>query len=155
MLLSLLFLLALLSWIAILLSQFGFASNPSSHFDKLHLPQVDLQPIGKIEPRELQEQFFGIVQARRTVDLSAKFSDRLTAILVDVGDAVAAGQPLVELEKRDHLTALAVAQAELKVVQAKLLEMHAGLARKSWPAHELPLMSDVLWHNCITPILKE
>ncbi len=90
------------------------------------LPRVELRSFASIGRRPTENQFYGIVQARRAVNLSSKLTERLVSILVDTGEAVEAGQPLAVLDRKDHVTALAVAQAELAGAQAKLQELRRG-----------------------------
>lgn len=91
-----------------------------------HLTHVELQSFASLDRRPIEYQFFGIVRARRSVNLSSKLSERVSAWLVAIGDSVAAGQPLIELEKEEHQAALAIAQAELAGAQAKLQELKSG-----------------------------
>lgn len=91
-----------------------------------HLTHVDLQSFASLARRPIEHHYFGVAQARRSVNLSSKLSERVAALLVAIGDSVVAGQPLVELDKLEHLAVLAMARAELAGAQAKLQELKRG-----------------------------
>jgi HlyD family secretion protein len=69
----------------------------------------------------------GQVEPRRQAELSfAGMSGRVSEVLVDAGDTVAAGQPLVRLETRQLDAEVAQAQASLAQAQADLQAVREG-----------------------------
>lgn len=71
----------------------------------------------------------GTVRARIESPLSFQVSGRIAARLVDAGQAVRAGQPLMRLDERDLALAVQAAEAELAAAEAALATAEADLAR--------------------------
>jgi multidrug efflux system membrane fusion protein len=61
----------------------------------------------------------GSVRARRTTGIAAGVPGRLGRVYVDVGDRVAAGQPLFEIDAEPYRIALAEAEAGLSLARAE------------------------------------
>ncbi|MBI5079336.1 efflux RND transporter periplasmic adaptor subunit [Candidatus Wolfebacteria bacterium] len=68
----------------------------------------------------------GRVKAAEEVNLSFEKSGKASRIYVDVGDRVAVGQILVELDSADLAAQLYQAEASVKAEEAKLEELKAG-----------------------------
>lgn len=66
----------------------------------------------------------GQVQAGTTINVAAKVSEDVTAIPVKVGDRVAAGQLLVQLDPTNERRALASAELSLQSAQLALAQLH-------------------------------
>lgn len=84
----------------------------------------------------LQARVSGTVEARNQVQVYPEVSERATAVYVQSGDYVEAGEPLVQLQDRayrDRLrqaeAALRVAEADVRAAQATRSEVEARLAR--------------------------
>lgn len=71
----------------------------------------------------------GIVRARIESPLSFQVSGRIAARLVDAGQAVRAGQPLLRLDERDLEQAVQAASAALAAAEAALATAESDLAR--------------------------
>lgn len=71
----------------------------------------------------------GTVQARVPVTLAARITATVTAVHADVGDAVRAGQLLVELDDRDAQARRLALQAQREAHQRNLDAAEASLAR--------------------------
>ncbi len=76
---------------------------------------------GRIQPLVLQ----GNVDVRQA-DLAFKVAGRLAIMRVQEGDAVKAGQPLAELERRDYEAELMQAQGQMAAQAAALAELVNG-----------------------------
>ena len=72
----------------------------------------------------------GVVQPIRTVNLSPKTSGQLTAVLVDQGDRVQAGQVVARMDNRNLQAQLIQAEGNLAQAQARLAELKAGTRRE-------------------------
>ncbi len=68
----------------------------------------------------------GRVKAAEEVDLSFEKSGKAAGIYVDVGDKVAVGQILIELDSADLVAQLRQAEASMKAEEAKLEELKRG-----------------------------
>jgi HlyD family secretion protein len=68
----------------------------------------------------------GTTKATQSVDLSFERTGKVSAVYVQIGDRVRAGQALVELEKSDVEAQLAQAQASLASQQAQLQALERG-----------------------------
>src|SRR6266540_841839 len=73
--------------------------------------------------------FSGSISPLQQTSLVPKTSDRIEKILVDVGDPVKAGQPLVQLERATLDAAVKQAEANVQSAQARLNTINGG-ARK-------------------------
>jgi HlyD family secretion protein len=70
----------------------------------------------------------GTLEARIKANVSAKIAGRITAVLVDQGDEVSAGQVLVRLDDEDLARQVQVEQANVAASQAALGRLQADLA---------------------------
>jgi HlyD family secretion protein len=75
----------------------------------------------------LEQRVSGIVQARNQVTIYAEIASRVEAVLVENGDFVRQGQPLVRLHARQYEEQLRQAEADLRVQQASADQAHARL----------------------------
>src|SRR5882724_5521718 len=71
----------------------------------------------------------GYVTARRQATVSAQITGTLTAVLIEEGEHVDAGQVLGRLEDTAQRAALAQAQAQLQAAQALLAQYQAQVAQ--------------------------
>jgi RND family efflux transporter MFP subunit len=78
---------------------------------------------GDLGPRRTEPAgeagFLGVVVARRSVELSARFDATLEALNVHVGDAVKGGTPIARLDDRSIARDLAMAEAALRAAEAE------------------------------------
>lgn len=70
--------------------------------------------------------YSGGIQAKNQVNIVPKATGRIEKIMVDVGDSVKAGDPLVQMESASAKVAVQQAQATLSSAQAKLETIKAG-----------------------------
>ncbi len=87
---------------------------------------VATQPVSQAGPGALQQRFTGIVVARRTTRLAAKVLGRVEQLFVELGDRVAADQPLVRLDSDQLQAARDVVAANLAAADALLAELKHG-----------------------------
>jgi RND family efflux transporter MFP subunit len=87
---------------------------------------VVTQELAQAGPTQLVQQFTGVVAARRTTQLSAKTLSRVEHLAVDIGDSVAEGQVLVELDMAELQATRDVTAFELSAAQARLAELKQG-----------------------------
>uniref|UniRef100_UPI001F456E98 biotin/lipoyl-binding protein n=1 Tax=Falsiroseomonas oryziterrae TaxID=2911368 RepID=UPI001F456E98 len=66
-----------------------------------------------LAPVETHAAYTGTVRARREVEVGFRVGGRVTARLVEVGEAVVAGQELARLDAADLMLALRSAEADL------------------------------------------
>lgn len=71
----------------------------------------------------------GVVEAVRQADLSAQTAGRVTAVNVDVDDAVKAGQVLLRLTAVEQQAGLNTARAQLRAAEAAAVEAEASYRR--------------------------
>jgi HlyD family secretion protein len=71
----------------------------------------------------------GAIEPVRTVDVKSKASGEITAVYVDTGDSVKAGEQLVRVDQRIPLNALHQAEANLEVAKAQVETADAQLKR--------------------------
>ena len=72
----------------------------------------------------------GTVESQVQVDLGFRIGGRLLERLVNVGDAVTAGQPLARLDPTDEENGLRAAEANLAAAEAQLSEARANYDRQ-------------------------
>lgn len=72
----------------------------------------------------------GTVEARVTVALGARIAGRVTAVLVDQGDAVVRGRPLVRLDDSQLAPEVRRADATVAALSAQLGDLEAGARRE-------------------------
>lgn len=79
------------------------------------------------------------VEAAQQVELQARVSGPIDAVLFREGDAVRAGQPLFQIDPRPHDAALARARAELQLAEARetLAAAEAARARQLHAEHAI------------------
>ena len=76
----------------------------------------------------------GIINASKTARVGAAVDGRVSELLVEEGDAVTAGQPLVNLQTAILQFQLQGAKAELSLRQAELDELEAGTTKEELDA---------------------
>ncbi|MBI3976679.1 MAG: efflux RND transporter periplasmic adaptor subunit [Chloroflexi bacterium] len=86
---------------------------------------VTVAPVTK-GPVQLILTYPGTIQARAQVNLVPKASGRIEKFLVDVGDGVKAGDPLVQLERASAQIQVQQAEAALAAARARLAVLKAG-----------------------------
>lgn len=72
----------------------------------------------------------GTVEAKVTVQVGAKIAGRLTAVLVDQGDAVTAGQLLARLDDAQLVVEVRRAEASVAALAAQVADLEAGTRRE-------------------------
>ncbi|MEM9092624.1 MAG: HlyD family efflux transporter periplasmic adaptor subunit [Cyanobacteria bacterium P01_F01_bin.53] len=83
-----------------------------------------------------KREYSGEVVARRTSELGFERSGTVTAMLVDEGDVVAAGEPLAQLDTRDLEAQRSQLEAQRRQVLAQLDELEAGPRQEDIAAAE-------------------
>ena len=78
-------------------------------------------------PIELRRIFSGSLEPDAEFVIAPKVSGRLERIYVDLGDVIEKGQVVAELDNDEFLQAVALAEADLRVSQAKLVEAENAL----------------------------
>jgi RND family efflux transporter MFP subunit len=73
----------------------------------------------------------GTVQAQSTVNLAFRIPGRMVERLVNVGDAVAPGQPVARLDPQNEENALRAARADLAAAMGQLAEAQNNYERQS------------------------
>ncbi|MCR9199738.1 MAG: efflux RND transporter periplasmic adaptor subunit [Planctomycetaceae bacterium] len=91
---------------------------------------VALQPLQPVEQFLRARTFSGTVQASRRAELAFERSARLSAVMVDEGDRVQAGQSLAELDSRQLRIRIKQTTAQLQSQQAVLDELQSGARRE-------------------------
>ncbi len=81
-------------------------------------------------PIEVTASADGVVEPVRKVEVKSKASGEITALTADTGDAVSAGQVLVQLLPRDAQNSHDQASADLDSAQARLQNAEAQLKRQ-------------------------
>lgn len=87
---------------------------------------VAVAPLRSLRPRQVSTKFTGIVTAARVSQLSAKQLGRVEKVHVDIGDKVAAGSVLVELDTDSLKAERSVLEANLAAADALLQELKLG-----------------------------
>lgn len=82
------------------------------------------------------DSFVGTVRARQRTELSFESPGRVTALSVDVGDHVRAGQVLAQLDDAPARLRLAKAQADLQAAVAALAERRTSLRQQEMLARD-------------------
>lgn len=100
------------------------ASNDSA--GKVRLLKVLTRQLNAAGPASIEQDFTGIVMARRSSQLSAKTVGRVVTVNVDLGDMVSAGEKLVELDHEQIDAQRDVTQASLLAAEAQLSELEKG-----------------------------
>ncbi|HZP67459.1 MAG TPA: efflux RND transporter periplasmic adaptor subunit [Rudaea sp.] len=89
----------------------------------------------------------GYVTARRSATVSAQITGTLTAVLIEEGDRVEAGQVLARLDDTAQKAALAEAEAQLHAAQAQLVQAQAQLAQNR---RDLKRMDDMVGRKLVS-----
>lgn len=84
-----------------------------------------------LEPRSQERTFVATIRPRIESDLGFRVAGKVARRLVNVGDAVAAGQPLASLDPADLTLQAEQAQAEVTAAAAALAQAQAELSRLS------------------------
>lgn len=87
---------------------------------------VEIAPLVMQESLTVQRTFTGVVQARRTAELSFEGSGRVTEILVEEGQRVEAGEILARLDPAVLRASRAEVASRRERLQAQLEELEAG-----------------------------
>ncbi|MBY0337793.1 MAG: biotin/lipoyl-binding protein, partial [Acetobacteraceae bacterium] len=80
-------------------------------------------------PAEAGQSFTGVLRARREADVGFRAGGRIAERLVNLGDEVAAGQPLFRLDSRDLELALRSAEADVLSAEAQSAQAANEAAR--------------------------
>ena len=106
----------------------GCDSSASSAEDpRLQAPLVrvsDVQPAGHSE-----RGFTGLVAARVQSSLTFRVAGKVTARLVDAGQSVRPGQPLMRIDRTDYEHAVAAQRGNAAAAKARLMQAAADVAR--------------------------
>ena len=124
---------------------FSIRSNSSKYILGLalllHTTQGVAQQPKVVAVSQVQELEFagsqnsvGIINASKTARVGAAVDGRVSELLVEEGDAVTAGQPLVTLQTAILQFQLQGAKAELSLRQAELDELEAGTTKEELAA---------------------
>ena len=87
---------------------------------------VEIAPLVMQESLTVQRTFTGVVEARRTAELSFEGSGRVTEILVEEGQRVEAGEILARLDPAVLRASRAEVASRRERLQAQLEELEAG-----------------------------
>jgi len=89
----------------------------------------------------------GYVTARRAATVSAQITGALTAVLIEEGEHVEAGQVLARLDETAQRASLAQAQAQSQAAQALLVQYQAQLAQSH---RDLQRMQDMVGRKLVS-----
>ena len=87
---------------------------------------VEVRPLRYRGSYSTARRFTGTVAAERRAELSFEGTGRVTAVLVDEGDEVVAGEPLARLDVRQLTASRAATEAGRVRLEARLRELLAG-----------------------------
>ncbi|MEM8733632.1 MAG: efflux RND transporter periplasmic adaptor subunit [Planctomycetota bacterium] len=99
------------------------AATRGSEARKLTVRAVQL---GQLQSPASEKRFAGIVVPKRSSSLSARAIGRVDEVLFDIGDSVAEGDLLVQLDDEQLQAELAVAKSSLSAAKDLLGELEAG-----------------------------
>jgi RND family efflux transporter MFP subunit len=128
---------SLLLPLVLLLVLAGCYDRPTTLDDdqRAAVPVVEAVP-ARFGPTALVERLPGVVKARNQVAIRAELSARAAEVMVESGDAVERGQPLVRLDDatlRDQLRQAEaghrVAEAQTRQARARIVELEAQVKR--------------------------
>lgn len=109
----------------------GVASRPApTSPDASQLTRVSVRAAGECRLENPFDEYFGQLRARRTAEISTKIAERVDRLRVGLGDRVAQGDVLAELNPTELQNQLALARAEWEVARAKLAELVEGPRRQ-------------------------
>ena len=100
----------------------------------------------------LVERLSGTVRAENQVALYPETSGRIAEVLVDDGQTVAAGQPLVKLSDRTMIEQVRQAEAGLRIAEARLWQAQAAQDEVAAQERRIRSLSD---RNLVTDVEKE
>ncbi|MEM1279859.1 MAG: efflux RND transporter periplasmic adaptor subunit [Cyanobacteria bacterium P01_H01_bin.152] len=107
----------------------GEEADPAGTVSQISAQTVTVAPV----QRQLVAQRLTVTGTVEPADLLAVTPQisglQIQTVLVDEGDAVAAGQPLVVLDDTDLRTQIQQAQAQIQVAEAQLQQQQANLAQ--------------------------
>lgn len=92
--------------------------------------QVVLEPVARDSAAE-QARAIGTVSAPRSITIYPEVTAKVTEVLFKAGDKVAAGQPLVELDKAEQQVAVDLARVSLDDASRALVRSEALAATKN------------------------
>ncbi len=106
-----------------------FAANKENLEQALEPREVHvITPEVRVEQPSIE--LVGEIRAFDTVTVSPEVAGRVDRVLVEVGDRVTRGQPVVEIDRETFALYLAQAEAELQAAQANLALAEKDLDRK-------------------------
>ena len=94
--------------------------------DEARALPVEVRPLRYQGSYSTVRRFTGTVAAERRAELSFEGTGRVTAVLVDEGDEVVAGEPLARLDVRQLTASRAATEAGRVRLEARLRELLAG-----------------------------
>ena len=99
----------------------GSEAAPADVSAQAARPAAEQIPLARVEPRALRAVISapGTVEARRITEIAAEVPGRIESIAVRVGDEVAEGAPLFQIDPGPYQMALAEAKAGLVLAQAE------------------------------------
>ena len=92
--------------------------------------EVEPLTVAVVQSHAVDRRYAGTLSARQHADIGFEFQGRLTRILVDEGEQVAAGEPLAELGTELLLNEMWQLKAQLTETRAKLKLSESSLARQ-------------------------
>lgn len=113
---------------AVAMSATGCDSSASTASD----PRLEasLVRITEVEPAgKAVHEFTGLVTARVESNLTFRVAGKVTERLVDAGEVVSSGQPLMRLDRTDYEHAVAAQRANVAAARARLTQAAADEAR--------------------------
>ena len=116
--------------IAITSAACGLAGCKSSASAQDPRTEAKLVEIARVAPAVPQERgFTGIVRARVQSDLTFRVPGKIIERLVDTGEAVRQGQPLMRIDRTDYAHAIAVQIGNVAAARARLTQAAADEER--------------------------
>lgn len=103
----------------------GGRVHPGRAPEPAGLPAPPRTTIAERRPVAIVEEAVGTVRSRRRVEVAAQVSARVTSVLAQVGDRVAAGAPLVVLDDADFASRFARARSQYERVKKFLAQQAA------------------------------
>jgi len=101
--------------------------SPPVHRNKDRLPiPVEAAQIQQ-GPIELRRTFSGTLDAHAEFIVAPKISGRIERLLVDISDTVKKGMIVAELDSAEYIQEVAMAEADLEVAKAKLMQAENAL----------------------------
>ncbi|MEM7559211.1 MAG: HlyD family efflux transporter periplasmic adaptor subunit, partial [Planctomycetota bacterium] len=104
----------------------GASVAAAADSENARLLSVRTEQLSQFVPESLSLEYTGVVQARRRSLLAAKEIGRVDAVHFDIGDRVAAGELLVELDQAQVSAQHRAAKASLDAAKARYAELQAG-----------------------------